>query len=413
GGVLDVAPGENVVVQLRPDVIVQILDAAAPDGVIYESAPYWNIPLFRRINICKRGCRRLPTACQGSRAIQAIGNIDIGAPLSGQPTAAPRVGFSNTLNAEGRITADNPDAPQARCAAWGGTLDFYACFLDHPEVTHYTIRYRRPGEGWQFFQEPLRHEKTAKVGIPGYIGDPIGPFDLPLGVGGGAPEAAKGYLNIENDPDFRLRNRDRKARISTWIYAPQPAEVFFRIEGYDSNGNRVGATVDTIKLSIDNTAPDFGIASVQMGTQTGSDCALFTVPDSDPGEPLTVRFKANQAQGFLNRFGITVRRGNAGNISINNLGPGDIAGSYTHGSNDLICARFRGTLDDPNVDGAGYVTADIEPQSTAGWLQGETFCTFAVQLGCSKRVTNGYNSAVTGYGARQYLLGIQTAPPTE
>ncbi len=406
---IDLAPGEDIVVQIRPDVIVQILDAAAPDGVVYESAPYWNVPLFRRINICKSGCRRLPTACQGSHAIQAIGNIDIGAPQSGQPSWAPRVGFSNTLNAEGRITADNPDAPSARCAAWGGTLDFYACFLDHPDVTHYTIRYRRPGESWKFFQEVLRHEKTAKVGIPGYIGDSIGPIDKALHVGGGSPVAAKAYLNIENNVDFRLHNRDRKARISTWIYAPQPTEVFFRIEGYDIDGKRVSGTVDTIKLSIDNTLPDFAISSVQMDSQLGGDCALFTVPDSDPGAPLTVRFKANQTQGFLNAYSLGVRRGNIGNLPIDNLGPADIAGSYTHGSNDLICARFRGTLDDSEVDGAGYVTTDIEPKNGASWLNGQPFCTFAVQLSCSKRVTNGYNTAVIGYGPKQYLLGIQAS----
>ncbi len=404
---LDLAPGEDLAVQIRPDVIVQVLDAAAPDGVVYESAPYWNVPLFRRINICKSGCRRQPTACQGSHAIQAIGNIDIGAPQSGQPQWAPRVGFSNTLNAEGRITADNPDAPQARCAAWGGTLDLYACFLDHPEVTHYTIRHRRAGESWQFFQEALRHEKTAKVGIPGYIGDSIGPIDKALSVGGGALVAAKAYRNIESDEDFRLHNRDRKARISTWIYAPQPSEVFFRIEGYDIDGNRVLGTVDTIKLSIDNTSPDFAISSVQMGSQLGGDCALFTVPTDDPGASLTVRFKANQAQGFLNTYGLGVRRGNSGNLQIDNLGPADIAGSYTHGSNDLICARFRGTLDDTEVDGAGYVTTDIEPRNGGSWLHGQPFCTFAVQLSCSKRVTNGYNTAVVGYGPRQYLLGIQ------
>lgn len=405
---LDLAPGEDVLVQMRPDVIVQVLDAMAPNGYVYESAPYWNVPLRRRIDVCKSGCLRLPTACQGADAIQAIGNIDIGAPQPAHPQYAPRVGFSNTLNGEGKITAKNPDAPQARCAGWAGTLDFYACFLDHPEVAYYTIRYRRPGEAWQFFQQVVRHEKTASVGIPGYIGDKIGPFDRDLHVDGGPKVTVSAYDNIENDNDFRLHNRDRKARISSWLYAPQPGPVIFRIEGYTSAGLRVAGTVDSIKLFIDNSGPDFRIDSVSMGAQAGGGCALFTLPAGDPGAALTVRFKANQAQGLMNKYTLSVRKGNLGVQPITNLGPGLTQQSYVHGASDLLCNSLVGTLDDPVVDADGYVTTDIEPDDN-DWLDGVPFCTFAVNLGCSTRITNGYNTATLGYGPRQYLLGIEAA----
>ncbi len=406
----DWVQGEDFVVQMQPDVIVQVLDAMAPTGVVYESAPYWNIPLFKRINVCKSGCRRLPTACQGSNAIQAIGNIDIGEPEA-TPNPfdwEPRVGFSNTLNEEGKITSKNPDAPDAFCAGWAGTLDFYACFLDQEDVTHYTIQYARSRFGpWNYFQEVVRHEKTAKVGIPGYIGDKIGPFDFEIAAGGGTTVKVPAYHNIENDNDFRLHNRDRKARISSWVYAPvaDPGAVYFRIQGYDEDGNQVAGASDTIKLFIDNSRPDLDIDSVSMGGQPGGGCALFTVPENDPGAPLTVRFKAIQAQGLMNKYTLSMRKGNIGPQPILNDGPGLIEQTYVHGADDKVCNSLRGTLDDPVVDGFGYVITDIKPDD-GNWLDGVPFCTFAVKLGCSTRVTDGYHMHGP-YGPILYLLGIE------
>jgi hypothetical protein len=404
----DVAAGENVVTQVLPDVIAQLLDPMKPTGVCYESAPYWNVPFLQRINICvpKDCIGHLPSACQGEHAVQAVGNILIGAPqIDGS-----RVGFNNFLGSEGRITAKNtlPGVPQARCAAWAGYLDLFACFLDHPEVAYYTLRHRKLGEtNWNFFQEEYKHPKIANINLPNYDGDLVGPqpgASLHIDFGPAIPAPA--YLNIENDNAWVLTHRDRKAVISSWLYAPIPGPVQFRIEGYNAAGAKIAAADDTLTLYVDNSSPDFAIDSVNMLGQTGGDCALFTLPSNQLDAPLTIKFKANQLQSFMNDYALSVRKGNISGFGINGNGPGQISGSYAHGD-DLICSQFEGTFDDPAHDGFGFVVADIVPQS-GPWLEAnQQFCTFAVNLSCSVRVTNGYNQAVYSYGPTQYLLGIQ------
>lgn len=416
---VDVAPGENLFVEVRPDVIVRLLDANLPLGYCYESAPYRNIGFLQRINICvpKSCVGRVPTACQGSNAIQGIGNIQIGPPTGppplGQTTGyGDRVGFGNSLGVDGRITATNaqPDVPQARCAAWAGYLDFFACFLDHPDVKYYTIRWRQHGtSAWQFFREEYR---AWKVGNITPIGDLVGPQNgVQLAVDGGPLAPQPAYLNIESDNGWRLLHRDRKAIISSFIYAPAsaPGPIDFRIEGYTAAGAKVAAADDMVTLYIDNTYPDFAIDSVTMQAQQGGDCALFNL-NGAANTPLTVRFKANQAERFMNRYDLTVRKGNIGGFAIIDGGPGLITGVYTHtGDLDLACNSLEGTFDDPTHDISGYVTASITAAS-GHWLEvNQPFCTFAIQLGCSTRVTNGYNTAVNGYGPIEYLLGMQAS----
>lgn len=419
---VDIAPGEGFTAIL-PDVIVQLLDPMRPGGFCYESAPFWNIPFFEQVNICvpDECAGRIPTACQGHNAIQSIGNIFIGAPTAAPPPGQPpgygaRVGFSNSLGAEGRITAKSavPGTPQARCAAWFGALDFFACFLDHPEVTHYTIRFRQHGTtSWNFFTETYIHPQIAKIGIPGYSGDLVGPqLGVNLQIDGGPAQLAPAYLNIENDPAWVFTHRDRKAVITSSIYAPTPGPVDFRIEGYNlaAGGAKVAGADDTITLYIDNVTtanPDYDIDSVSMAAQTGGDCALFNLGGL-LNPPLTVRFHANQLERFMNAYGLSVRKGNIGGFPINGGGPGQLSGAYVHGD-DLLCSSFEGTFDDPTHDGSGAVTADITAAS-GHWLDpGQPFCTFAINLDCSVRMTNGYNSAVYSLGTKQYLLGIQAS----
>lgn len=399
----DVAAGENVVVQALPDIIIQVLDAMAPTGVCYESAPHWNVSLRQRIDLCvPRGCAgRPPTTCQGGRAIQAIGNIFIIDP-------------NNKLGTAGRITARSslPATPPARCAAWAGQLDLFACFLDQTGVVYYTIRHRKLGDvNWIPYQEKYTHLEVAKLGIPGYTGSLVGPDPAipPLQVGGGPAVSTSAYHNIESDAAWVLTRRDRKAVISSWLYAPTPGSVQFRIEGYTSAGVRVGT--DTITLFIDNSSPDFQIASVSVLGQPGSGCALFTLPLNDLDAPFTVRFKTNQLQGFMQNYRLSVTKGNLGGFPIVGTGPGLISRDYVHGD-DVACTNFLGTLNDPTVDGSGHVIANIVPTVGQDWLDADQpFCTFAVQLSCSTRVTNGYNSAVSSYGPTQYLLGLQKALP--
>jgi len=409
----DRAAGEDVIVQFKPDVIACVMDSEAPTGFSYESSPYWNIPTIKRINICvpREDIGHWPSACQGEHAIQAIGNIFIGAPQSD----GTRVGYSNTLSAEGRITAKSSitGTPAARCAAWGGNLDFYACFLDLP-VKYYTIRYSRylRDQGvwtpWEFFMQKYRHPKIANLSLPFYSGDLVGPdTGVSLQIDGGPLVPAPAYLNIEEDNDLVFTHRGRKGVISSWIYAPEPGMVEFKIEGYSTAGAKIAGAEDTIRLFIDNQHPNYRILDVNMLGAPGGDCALFTLPANQLNAPLTVTFKANQWQGFLQSYGVSVRKGNTSGFSITGTGPAALSGTYVHGSDDKICNQFFGTLDDVTSDPDGVVTANIVPAS-GDWLEpNQNFCTFAVNLSCVRRVTNGYNDATDHYGPTQYLLGIQ------
>ncbi len=408
----DTAPGEDPFTQWYPDVIAQLvaIDPAHPAGYSYESAPYWNIPHLKRINICVPSSDvPLPHACQSGRAIQYLGNIFVGG--------------ANHFDADGRITTHNLalDTPRVQCAAWAGLIDFYACFLDHPDVTQYTIRYRRSAsESWNWFQEAYLYPKIGHDADPTYSGEPIGPFDRNLTVDGVAGTLAKAYINIESDPDYVVAHRTRKAWISSWLYplthvtalgvTRQYGSVTFFIEGYNAAGARVAGADDQITLYIDNNQNDvnfarFDIESVTMGAQLGGDCALFNLGGA-LNPPMTVTFRALQLEGFLGSYALTVRKGNIpGSFGIS--GPSYLSGAYVHGADDP-CSSFEGTFDVVSHDPSGYVTADITA-SGGHWLDpGQPFCTFAVQVGGSARVTNGYTGDV-GYGPTEYLLGIQAS----
>lgn len=402
---VDTAAGEDELVQSAPDVIVQVLDPMAPGGVRWESAPYFNVPLLKRINICVPEFRPV-TACQGGNAIQAIGNIFIGAPVSpappGPPVPTARQGFSNTLNASGRITAGNPLGPITQCAAWAGSLDLFACFLDQP-VTRYTIRYRRPGDtGWSFYDETYRHPQIGSIAVPGYIGHLVGPSTaFTVNPEGAGPGTWPSYTNIENDGAYVYTHRNRKAQINTHMLVPGAGQLQLWIEGYAADGTRLAE--DAITLFVDNAAPALSIAEVSMGdgmggTQSGGDCALFTLPT--PNQPLHVRWRATDAEGSMGSYRLSVRRGNT---------PVDIAAgaplhaAYAHGSASS-CTLFEGTGDIGDAD--GFVETDVT-SSTGSWLpQGVPFCTFAISVSCDTRVTNG-QWAGASYGPQTYLLGIQ------
>ena len=411
---IDVAPAEDEVVQSMPDLIAKLLDAMAPGGVAFESAPYWNVPVLKRIDLCFRKPNR--TGCQGGRNIQALGAI--------------RLGISDTVfDADGRITCTDvslPDVPQARCAAWFSKVRLFGCFIGSTTtVTQYTIRHRRKNMTtgvfgpWEFYQEGMFLQKIGFL-----FPQQIGPFDRNLEVVNGQPKVtAKAYDNIEQNLAWAASDWFLKAVISTDggspAYAPSPGTVQFEIQGYDAGDNFVVGATDSILLYIDNTVPDLDLPSVQMGTQTGGDCALFDLSGEPNPAKLTVRFKAVQNQGFLGSYALSVRKGNIVTPPFNitaTTGPlgetsGALSGAYTHGS-AVNCGQLFGTRppDEPLADGADYVTAYIipAPPSASNWLApDQPFCTFSVNVSATMRRTNGYNSGEDGFGPKQYLLGIQ------
>ncbi|MCD4655164.1 hypothetical protein K8T06_14680, partial [bacterium] len=74
----DIAVGESLSTEIRPDIIIELMESL-PSGVLYETAPYYNISNVKRINLCLPSNELDPprTACQGGRAIQALGNLSI------------------------------------------------------------------------------------------------------------------------------------------------------------------------------------------------------------------------------------------------------------------------------------------------------------------------------------------------
>ncbi len=404
---IDVGVAEDETVQSMPDLIAKLLDATAPGGVAFESAPYWNVPVFKRIDLCFR--RPARTGCQGGRNIQALGAIRMGIP-------------ANVSDPAGRITATDtslPDVPQARCAAWAGNVRLFGCFIGSgTAVTQYTIRHRRKTGlsfgPWEFYQEGMFLQKIGFV-----IPQQIGPFDRTVEVvNGGGNVSAKVYDNIEQNLAWAASDWFLKAVISTSggspAYAPSPGTVEFQMQGYDAAGNFVVGATDTVTMYIDNTPPVLDLPSVQMGAQTGGDCALFSLTGEPNPAKLSVLFKAVQEQGFLGSYNLTVRKGNIGGFAIApTMGPageasGALSRAYTHGS-ALNCEQLFGTQppDEPLSNAGDYVTAYIIPAS-GNWLEpGQPFCTFSVNVSATMRRTNGYNSAEDSFGPVQYLLGIQ------
>jgi hypothetical protein len=195
-----------------------------------------------------------------------------------------------------------------------------------------------------------------------------------------------------------------------------PGPVQFWIEGYhiegNTPGNRVAGAEDSITLYIDNTVPFLDIDDdVTMGGATLGNCAKFKLPVGQPGAPLTAKFKAEQAQGFLNSYSLRMNKGAIGAVAVTPPPPAGAPfreASYLPGD-DLICSSFRGTFDDPTHNLAtGYVTIDLAPAS-GHWLEStENFCAFSIDLVANLRITDGYTAGVTPlHNATPVLIGIE------
>ena len=377
-------PGDFAFTVDHPDVIAQVLDSEEPLGYVYETPPHWNVKQIRRIDICmpESSAPTGPLDCEGAEVIQAVGDIFMTTP--------------NVLDADGRVTTvPLLGEPNTECAAWAGNLALYCCF---PEtVKKYKIEHRRtPAEPWKLYEDPYSHPTVANP-----LGESVGP------VGGF-------YTNIEVDAskNWVTAHIQRRAIIRSTVHAAAPGPFFVRVRGY-SNGNVLLAQ-DTVTLYVDNTGWQSSIASVSIGANSGGDCALFDIPAAQPSIPLTVKFRARQNQGFLNRYNLGVRKGNTSGFQIQPTPntPNENL-KVSRGFEDPIRnCQFVGTPNHPQADPGGFVEVDIVPVNPQGWLApDQPFCTFAVQLGTSMRVTNGKNSGVSTTRTNQYLLGMQQEAP--
>lgn len=388
----DIAIGEDTSTELRPDVIIQLIDTL-PAGVMYETAPYYNIPNIKCINLCIPSNQlEVPkTTCQGGRAIQALGNLSI-------------ITTGTTLHSDGTISNTNSTGPIVNHAAWYGTVDLYACFLDtNPKVKYYTIRCRTHSidgwTGWNYVTEEYKHPRQQPDGT--WHNERIGPDDRSLA---GGTILVSAYLNIEDQAvnvDWQNWNRDRKLQIHTAKYQAESGLAEFKIEGFDASGTKVPAAEDTIRLFIDNTWTDGDIDYIKMGLDNPGECALFELPI--PGQSLTVRYRATDPEGFMDQYTLFVYRGS--NTSVPTKNP--VTNAPVDFSYQPVSPfRFRGTLDE-TIDPSGYVEISMVPSGPDNsWLaNGVGFCAFSFELSARDRKTNGYSTPASRILWRE-LVGI-------
>jgi len=412
-GLIDTAPGEDVNYQSLPDVIVKVKGNSPAFATLYETPLYSNIYNLKRIDIC------LPSSvipgsdslCENGNLIGSLGNIFIGGNQNPHFHAHTRDGYGNVLRSDGIITTTNPQGPIVNCACFVGRVDMIGCMLNQ-SVKYYTIRYKKPAEtDWHFVEETYRHPRFSKRNLPGYIGDLVGPFDRNLnvdtdgnGVGNGF-RIVKAYNNIQaqwmfQGEDWEWANLDRYMQLTTSIYeAGTAGTVWFLVEGYDASGNKVPAAHDCIAMYINNNGIDMQLNSVFFPGHTYEDCFLYKLTDAELNAPipLTVRFKADEVNGFMDNYALGVSDCGAG-LTLNYSPAGGNAGHYNSAA--LFCDMYRGTS---NVWGTGGLH-DLTVTPTGSWLPApRNFNTVSFGLSCIKRQTDGYNGHQYYYGGSAFL----------
>jgi hypothetical protein len=436
----DQAPGEASDTVMYPDVIVKIVDYA-PFEVKYESAPYYNIPNLKRINICLPESRVRPTSsCFNGNLIGSLGNVFIGGNQntagSFADSATQRYEYSNYLESSGKITVRNAMAGfQATCAAWNGTIDMKGCMYDakksasENKIKWYTIRVIREGtSGWTYVSQNYKHPKFSKRNLPNYHGDDVGPF-YP-NVGGALNGLTPAYINIQREIfvdsiDWEFSNLDRYMQLNTAIYdviagIRTPGKFFVRVDGYDVGGNHVPNATDLIPLFIHNNGLGFQMTGpiLDDGAIAMAECGLYRLTDAQMATPMKFKFRVKDDYGFVNDYQLSMGRcpNTSNNLHANIQGNFAITGGHifpggsTFPSGDQplnvhhTCPGYRGTLDDYAT--SGLIDVVIQPQSGESWIKtGEYFNIYSFGLTASQRITNGYNSGTSGlYQTSSQLL---------
>lgn len=394
----EVPGGPPSEVQLRPDLIVQVVE---PGSTLaehrYETGLYSDIPRLKRINLCFRDLGHRPVSCGTGRVFERIGDVFV------------LPGMANTFDADGRITVSDANADfTTERAAWTGTLRVWGCFSKEKKnpVKRYTIRYKRPTDtSWNFVAENEFRTNLNYLGSPPTDpGHKIGPESPGLHVDGGAEVSVPSYENVETDDDWAPSTRYLKLKMQSSLYAGvgNPGAVQFRIDGYDATGQPVAGATDDLTLYIDNDPAIGDIESISQGSFSPGECALFELPSGMPKAPLTVKFRADQPNGHLQRYRLRVFRGSNANVAV--MGSEPIDKSYA----SSMGASFRGTVDVP-TSSLGWLESDVTPLDN--WLPaGKAFCAFAFELLTRRRATNGRSMAAE---RRQHieLIGIGSAPP--
>jgi hypothetical protein len=429
----DISFGEDVNAIIYPDVIAKIT-SFSPYTVLYESAPYNNIPNLKRIDLCLPKSKvQVSSACFNGNLIGSLGNVFLGGNQNTSASLAPaalrRAGNSNVLGADGKISVGGGLALfSVECAAWAGVIDMKGCMYDAAKTTAqntikwYTIRVRRAGTTrWEFVSQNYKHPKFSKRNLPNYIGDDVGPFMTSLQVDNVVPAiTVPAYKNIQREifaegVDWEFSNLDRFMQLNTGLYdvvagVTTPGVLHVRVDGYDASGHLVAGATDLIALFIHNLPLNFQLAGPSFADPTilNAGCGLYRLTEAQLNAPLTLSFKANDPHGFVHAYDLTMSRCPGPMLALrvnqpkppladtaagaSTLAHGDAAGNTTLGA----CPGYGGTLSD--FSDSGLIVVELQPAlSEGGWIKsGESFTVLSFGLSAYKRVTNGYNTGLSG-----------------
>ena len=420
----DIAPGEDVNTVMFPDVIVKIVEYS-PYEVRYESAPFYNIPNLKRIDLCLPESQvNVTSTCFNGNLIGSLGNVFIGGNqntyASTFPTNLRRYGNSNYLESNGVISVNSSLAGfNVECAAWNGKIDMKGCMYDSAKkasenkIEWYTIRIRRSGTtNWEYVSQNYKHPKFSKRNLPNYTGDDVGP--IYPNTGGTLNGSVPAYINIQREAfvdgvDWEFSNIDRFMQLNTALYdiisgVRTPGTFYVRVDGYDSSGSLVPDATDLIPLFIHNNGLNFRMTSPGFSDPLiePTDCGLYRLTDAQMKTPIEFAFQANDPHGFVNEYELTMGRCPNSALMLNAFGGNfEISGNYSlagggNSSNHHGCSGFTGSHED--FSNPGMIDVQIHPTSSGeGWIKsGEYFTIYTFHLTASQRITNGYNSGTSG-----------------
>lgn len=390
----DAPAGSDPAVEARPDLILQFVDD--PQGVaVHETAPYYNVPNVRRINLCIPAASLVPKPCRGDRVLQYLGDI----PIVNNP--------GSTLHPDGTITNTpaSESGPAIERGAWNGVLDLIGCFEGAvTPVKHYVIWVRAGSGGWNPLSVDASGLRQQGTGV--WVSESYGATPTALSIG-----TVPAYRNIELETGWSLEVQHRKARVNlasllTPGLARKVEDVHFIIRGYDDTGAYVPNTYDYIKLRVDAEPAAGDIASIGVpGGGDPGDCGLLTLPTDTT--PLQVRLRALDPDGFLAEWSLSAVKGSNHAVGLTDTATASPPGGAYPGA--TMDTRYYGTSERQAADVDGYVTLTLAPPSS-GWLEGGTFCAFSFELNVRDRTTNGKGNP----GSRKVwdeVLGFSAATP--
>jgi hypothetical protein len=300
------------------------------------------------------------------------------------------------------------------------------------KIKWYTLRIRRSGtSGWDYVSQNYKHPKFSKRNLPNYIGDDVGPF-YP-NPGGALTGTIPAYTNIQREifvdgVDWEFSNLDRYMQLNTALYdviagVRTPGKFYVRVDGYDASGAHVSNATDLIALFVHNNGLNFGMTAPELQDSSIVDagCGLYRLTDAQLKTPIAFDFEANDPYGFVNEYALSMARCPSTAIDLNANIEGDftLAGSYTFagGENPVnvhsACPGYKGSQDDFSTP--GLVNVQIQPLAPPladGWIKaGEYFTVYSFGLTATQRITNGYNTGLSGTYIRSSRIMMELLNP--